>query len=78
MSTVDRAIAVAAGATVVVLAGVAGAISCSHMAELAWLGRARTWATVDAILQALCTLADRSPDEERWPEDNWSELALDA
>ncbi len=37
MSAADRAIAGAAGATVVVLAGVAGAISYSHMAELAHL-----------------------------------------
>jgi hypothetical protein len=37
MSAVDRVIAGAAGSTVVVLAGVAGAISCSHMAELARL-----------------------------------------
>lgn len=36
----------------------------------------RTWATVDAILQALCALADRSADEDRWPEDNWSEVTL--
>jgi hypothetical protein len=37
MSVADRTIASAAGATVVVLAGVAGAISYSHMAELARL-----------------------------------------
>jgi hypothetical protein len=37
MSAVDRAIVGAAGATVVGLAGVAGAISYSHMAELARL-----------------------------------------
>lgn len=36
----------------------------------------RTWATVDAILQALCALADRSPDEDRWPEDNWSTVTM--
>ena len=36
----------------------------------------RTWATVDAILQAFCALAERSPDEDRWPEDNWSEVTL--
>jgi hypothetical protein len=35
VSAVDRAIAVAVGVLVVVLAGVAGAISYSHMAELA-------------------------------------------
>jgi hypothetical protein len=37
MSRTDRVIAGAAGATVVVLAGVAGALSYSHMAELARL-----------------------------------------
>ncbi len=37
MSRADRVIAGAAGATVVVLAGVAGALSYSHMAELARL-----------------------------------------
>src|SRR5216110_476067 len=35
MSMTDRVITAAAGATVVVLAGVAGALSYSHMAELA-------------------------------------------
>jgi Protein of unknown function (DUF2637) len=43
MSAVDRAIAVAAGGTVVVLAGVAGAISYSHMAELARLHGETGW-----------------------------------
>lgn len=43
MSVVDRAIAVAAGATVVVLAGVAGAISYSHMAEMARLHGENGW-----------------------------------
>jgi hypothetical protein len=43
MSAVDRAIAVAARATVVVLAGVAGAISYSHMAELARLHGETGW-----------------------------------
>src|SRR4029453_119439 len=37
MSATDRVIAAAAGATVLVRAGVAGAISYSHMAELARL-----------------------------------------
>jgi hypothetical protein len=32
----------------------------------------RTWLTVETILEALCGLADRSTDEERWPEDRWS------
>jgi len=43
MSTVDRAIAFAATVTVVVLAGVAGAISYSHMAELARLHGETGW-----------------------------------
>jgi hypothetical protein len=43
MNAVDRAIAVAAGATVVGLAGVAGAISYSHMAELARLHGETGW-----------------------------------
>jgi hypothetical protein len=32
----------------------------------------RDWLTVETIFLALCGLADRSPDEERWPEDDWS------
>lgn len=35
-----------------------------------------TMVTVDAILQAFCALADRSPDEDRWPDDDWSEVTL--
>jgi hypothetical protein len=33
----------------------------------------RNWLTVDTILEALCGLADRSTDEDRWPDDNWSD-----
>jgi hypothetical protein len=43
MSATDRTIAGAAGATVVVLAGVAGAISYSHMGELARLHGEVEW-----------------------------------
>src|SRR5262249_37044739 len=32
----------------------------------------RTWFTVETILEALCGIAGRSTDEDRWPEDNWS------
>jgi hypothetical protein len=32
----------------------------------------RNWLTVETILQALCGLADRSTEEDRWPDDNWS------
>lgn len=32
----------------------------------------RTWATVETILEALCGLANRGTDEDRWPDDNWS------
>lgn len=32
----------------------------------------RSWHTVEAILEALCGLADRSTDEDRWPDgDQW-------
>jgi hypothetical protein len=43
MSAIDRAITVAAGATVVVLTSVAGAISYSHMAELGRLHGETGW-----------------------------------
>jgi hypothetical protein len=33
----------------------------------------RTWLTVETILEALCGLADRSVEEDRWPEDQWSD-----
>lgn len=33
----------------------------------------RNWLTVETILEALCGLADRSTDEARWPDDNWSD-----
>jgi hypothetical protein len=32
----------------------------------------RTWFNVETILEALCGLADRSIEEDRWPDDNWS------
>lgn len=67
MSAADRAIAGAAGATVVVLAGVAGAISYSYMAELARLHGEVGWrahafpVSVDgiAIVASLVLLAHR-------------------
>jgi hypothetical protein len=67
MRPADRAIAGAAGATVVVLAGVAGAISYSHMAELARLHSEVGWrahafpVSVDGIeiVSSLVLLAHR-------------------
>ncbi len=32
----------------------------------------RSWYTVETILEALCSLASRSTDEDRWPDDDWS------
>jgi hypothetical protein len=32
----------------------------------------RNWLTVETILEALCALAGRSTDEDRWPDDDWS------
>jgi hypothetical protein len=29
----------------------------------------RTWLTVETILEALCGIADRSTDEDRWPDE---------
>lgn len=67
MSATDRVIGVAAGSTVAVLAGVAGAISYSHMAELARLHGEVGWrahafpVSVDSIeiVASLVLLAHR-------------------
>lgn len=31
----------------------------------------RNWPVVEAVLEALCDLGDRSSDEERWQDDDW-------
>ena len=37
----------------------------------------RNWLTVEAILEALCGLAGRSTDEDRWPHARWPDESPD-